>query len=99
MQAETCNFTKINTPPWVFFTFFKLLKCYQIVQRITYSGCSTKGVILLLFQGSTKSIQKEKNFLSGMRVASALYSFKMLCKGYTMKEATLLFLSRSTLYL
>ena len=21
--------TKINTPPWVFFTFFKLYKCYQ----------------------------------------------------------------------
>ena len=26
-------FTKINTPPWVFFTFFKLYKCYQIAQR------------------------------------------------------------------
>ena len=24
-----CNFTKINTLPWVFFTFFKLYKCYQ----------------------------------------------------------------------
>ena len=22
LQAEACNFTKINTPPWVFFTFF-----------------------------------------------------------------------------
>ena len=29
LQAEVCNFTKINTPPWVFFTFFKLYKCYQ----------------------------------------------------------------------
>ena len=34
--AETCNFTEINTPPWVFFTFFKLYKCYQIAQRTTY---------------------------------------------------------------
>ena len=34
--AEACNFTKINSPPWVFFTFFKLYKCYQIAQRITY---------------------------------------------------------------
>ena len=25
-----------DTPPWVFFTFFKLYKWYQIVQRITY---------------------------------------------------------------
>ena len=31
-----CNFTKINTPLWVFFTFFKLYKCYQIAQRTTY---------------------------------------------------------------
>ena len=28
--------TKSNTPPWVFFTFFKLYKWYQIAQRITY---------------------------------------------------------------
>ena len=27
--------TKINTPPWVFLTFFKLYKWYQIAQRIT----------------------------------------------------------------
>ena len=36
LQASACNFIKINTPPWVFFTFFKLYKCYQIAQRITY---------------------------------------------------------------
>ena len=35
-KASACNFTKINTPPWVFFTFFKLYKQYQIAQRITY---------------------------------------------------------------
>ena len=29
------SFTKSNTPPWVFFTFFKLDKCYQIAQRNT----------------------------------------------------------------
>ena len=33
---EACNFTKINIPPWVFFTLFKLCKWYQIAQRITY---------------------------------------------------------------
>ena len=26
LQALTCNFTKSNTPLWVFFTFFKLWK-------------------------------------------------------------------------
>ena len=30
-----CNFTKSNTPPWVFFTFFKLYRWYKIAQRIT----------------------------------------------------------------
>ena len=28
-------FTKSNTPLWVFFTFLKLYKWYQIAQRIT----------------------------------------------------------------
>ena len=27
--------SKSNTPPWVFFTFFKLYKWYQIAQRTT----------------------------------------------------------------
>ena len=35
LQALACNFTISNTPLWVFFTFFKLYKCYQIAQRIT----------------------------------------------------------------
>ena len=26
LQAEAGNFTKLNTPPWVFFTFLKLYK-------------------------------------------------------------------------
>ena len=36
LQASACNITKINTPPWVFFTFLKWYKWYQIVQRTTY---------------------------------------------------------------
>ena len=35
------NFSKINTLPWVFFTFFKLYKWYQIAQ------CTTNGSLLL----------------------------------------------------
>ena len=34
-QASVYNFTKINSPPWVFFTIFKLYIWYQIAQRIT----------------------------------------------------------------
>ena len=32
MQAKARNFAKSNTPPWVFFTFFKLYEWYQIAQ-------------------------------------------------------------------
>ena len=35
-RSVTCS-TKTNTPPWVFFTFFKLYKWYQIAQRIIFS--------------------------------------------------------------
>ena len=37
-QASACNFTKINTPPWVFILFLKLHKWYLIAQRITYDS-------------------------------------------------------------
>ena len=36
LQAKACNFTESNTPPWVFFTFFKLYEWYQITQSITH---------------------------------------------------------------
>ena len=35
LQAEAWNFTKSNTPPWAFFTFFILYNSYHIVQGIT----------------------------------------------------------------
>ena len=34
--GEACNFTKINTPPLVFISFFKLHKWYQIAQGVSY---------------------------------------------------------------
>ena len=55
------NFTKSNTPPWVFFTFFKLYKWYQkretshqmrIIGNILYSKTATfwkKEVIIRSF--------------------------------------------------
>ena len=37
LQAlAACNLNKRNTSPWMFFTFFKLYKWYQIAKRITY---------------------------------------------------------------
>ena len=34
-KLKARNFTKSNTTPWVFFTFFKLHKWHQIAQNIT----------------------------------------------------------------
>ena len=34
LQALACNFTKSITLPWVFLTFLKLYKWYQIVQSV-----------------------------------------------------------------
>ena len=36
LQASACNFIKSNTPPWVFFTVFKLYEWYQIAKRTTF---------------------------------------------------------------
>ena len=36
LQFWACNFINSNTPPWIFFMFFKLHKCYQIVQSVLY---------------------------------------------------------------
>ena len=39
-----CNFNKNNTHLWVFFTFFKLYKWYQIAQNLTYlTKCRASG--------------------------------------------------------
>ena len=35
MYRKSCPFQVFYTPPWVFFTFFKLYKCYEIAQLIT----------------------------------------------------------------
>ena len=37
LQSSASNFTKSNTSPWVFFTFFKLYKWYQIAQSVSYN--------------------------------------------------------------
>ena len=38
LSAEACNFTKSKTPPWVFFTFLKLYKWYQIAQSVSFES-------------------------------------------------------------
>ena len=40
LQAEACNFTKNNTPPWVFFTFLKILQ--MVPNCATHCICLVK---------------------------------------------------------
>ena len=35
-STSACNVTKSNTPPWVFFKFFRLYKWYKMAQGTTY---------------------------------------------------------------
>ena len=35
LQVSASNITKSNTPPWVFFTYFKFHRWYQILQSIS----------------------------------------------------------------
>ena len=53
---EECYFTKSNTPPWVFFTFFKLYEWYQIAQSTTHKK---KTVWKIIHKDHTR-IQEEK---------------------------------------
>ena len=39
LQAEASNFTNSDTPPWMFFTFSKLYKWYQIAQSVSFILC------------------------------------------------------------
>ena len=71
LQVLTYNFTKSNTPPWVFFTFFKSYKCHEMAQSITY------WVILIFVQDSHSNLNNfsliiiMKNVLSKIRLTIA----------------------------
>ena len=58
LQASAYTFTKSNTPSWVFFTFFKLYKWYQIAQSITHE--LTIPFIMLTFQNFFLEMQQCK---------------------------------------
>ena len=49
-QVPACNFTKSNTPPWLFLIFFKLHKQYQIAQSVTYQATQCSGFWFHLVQ-------------------------------------------------
>ena len=52
-----------NTPPWVFFTFFKLNRWYQIEQNITYTCYYCSHILLpTSFSLSTLLLYKRSDF-------------------------------------
>ena len=73
---------KINTPPWMFFTFFNLYKCYQIVQRTTYDTFSTDQVAVsdLLYFSRNQTIRVFK-FLLKLQSHVRIFSRKSVRKG------------------
>ena len=50
IELHTSNFTKSNTPSWVFLTFFKLRKWYQIEQSITDYAMWCKSLLATEFR-------------------------------------------------
>ena len=58
------NFTKSSTPPWVFFTFLKLSKWYQIEQNITYKEVRAKTSIAEISLCEINLLQVTRVFLS-----------------------------------
>ena len=79
-----CNFTKSNTPSWVFFTFSKFYKWYQIAQSITY-------IIPLIFHLQPQ--QSGKTFLPTPQYMLFLrYTILLLIFPYSINSLCLLFL-------
>ena len=86
LQVEACNFTKINIPPWVFFTFFKLYKWYQIAQRITYVS---HGKLLSMssktFSNFRLFLFRELQHLSSWKMGSAWYGIYYIISLFSLK--------------
>ena len=57
LQADVCKFTKINTPPWMLFTFLKLYKWYQIAQRTTNHQRDVKCYVAVFIRRLLNVIQ------------------------------------------
>ena len=75
LQTSACNFTKINTPPWVFFTFLKLYKWYQIAQRITYNP----SILWMLVAPFYNFFMSEKSDCSLRSVSVRSYELLRFC--------------------
>lgn len=89
LQVSAWNFTKINNPPWVFFTlFFKLYQLHQIAQSLIYSLCKR---ILNYIHKLTSSYERALK----MRI---LFFLKLINKHWSVITTYFLFDRLSYLY-
>ena len=80
LQTSSSNFTKSNTPPWVFFTFLKLYKRYQIAQSISIVWLKVffpKCKNYFYYSSWLRQISQTRN----LRLPTGQY-FKHFCKTY-----------------
>ena len=63
-QAKTYNFTKRNTPPWLFFTIFKFHKWYQMAQSILYDRNFQHERVKTFVPDSNKVYKRKPGFFS-----------------------------------
>ena len=72
--STVAGFTKSNTLPWVFFTFFKLHKWYQIAESITlyYRNALNKQTLIIMkfirYNDYSKIFINKKR-LKGLRIS------------------------------
>ena len=72
LQGEAFNFTRSNTPSWLFFTFSKLYNWYQIAQSITFSRLQL--ILLLIIHISSLIVTcNQKDFPISKSFSSLCY--------------------------
>ena len=64
LHAKAWNFTKDNTPPWVFFTFFKLKNCtksHKTSQLLMHKNneVTTKSNVRISISKNVKKLPKQ----------------------------------------
>ena len=84
---RSVTFGKSNTPSWMFFTFFKLYKWYQIAQNITYisgmfnpfveSLSMTRELGINLFYTTIPCLNSVKEFEASHKVPKKFWTHKV----------------------
>ena len=66
VKLQACNFTKSKNPPWVFYTFLKLCKWYQMAQSVLY-------IYWFLYECSNDLLQMKVSFQNANNVFMTVF--------------------------